>query len=207
MTGLCAACGLDGRINAKGMCLKCYKRAWQREDRRKHPEKWRMWVHRHMDRVMERTRRWRLANPEKNREIARAWRLKNIDKCRAKVRRWQIKYPERAVRSTLAWQAANPHMVKAQRARRRAYEASAPTNDFTAAQWAAMKARCNHRCWYCAEQTDKLTQDHVVPFRYGGAHTESNIVPACRRCNCSKKTQDVDAFDLKHGWITVETNV
>lgn len=39
-------------------------------------------------------------------------------------------------------------------------------------------------CCYCPARATHL--DHVVPLSKGGSDTESNIVPACAKCNLSK---------------------
>jgi 5-methylcytosine-specific restriction endonuclease McrA len=48
----------------------------------------------------------------------------------------------------------------------------------------AILARWRHRCAYCTGVATHL--DHVVPLSRGGEDAESNIVPACARCNLSK---------------------
>lgn len=48
----------------------------------------------------------------------------------------------------------------------------------------AILARWGHRCAYCSAPASHL--DHVEPLSKGGTDTESNIVPACARCNLSK---------------------
>jgi len=50
---------------------------------------------------------------------------------------------------------------------------------------AAVYERSGHVCIYCGATTD-LTLDHIVPLVRGGAHSEENLVVACRRCNSSK---------------------
>lgn len=70
-------------------------------------------------------------------------------------------------------------------AKRRALKAGAPVNDLTAAQWGAIKKLYGNLCVYCGE-SKPLTQDHVIPLSKGGSHTASNVVPACRSCNCKK---------------------
>lgn len=75
------------------------------------------------------------------------------------------------------------------RNRRRARLARADVNDFTAQQWDMLQRAFKHRCAYCDRRyKGRLTQDHVVPISKGGAHTASNIVPACRSCNSRKRT-------------------
>ena len=45
--------------------------------------------------------------------------------------------------------------------------------------------RDNNECQYCGTRKD-LTLDHVVPSSKGGAHTWTNLVTACKRCNAKK---------------------
>jgi len=71
--------------------------------------------------------------------------------------------------------------------RRRARLSGATVNDFTADQWVAMQEHYEHCCVYCKRQhRGELTQDHLTPLSKGGAHTASNIVPACAPCNRHK---------------------
>ena len=35
----------------------------------------------------------------------------------------------------------------------------------------------------------RLTMDHITPISKGGAHTASNIVPACQSCNSKKNNR------------------
>lgn len=57
--------------------------------------------------------------------------------------------------------------------------------DLTAAQWRTIKSIYKNCCAYCGKKKP-LTQDHVIPISKGGAHTASNIIPACQSCNSSK---------------------
>lgn len=48
--------------------------------------------------------------------------------------------------------------------------------------------RDNFTCLYCGDAFSKnfLTLDHVIPKSKGGEKTWSNIVTACKDCNCAK---------------------
>lgn len=44
-------------------------------------------------------------------------------------------------------------------------------------------------CYYCHKKFrfKELTMDHLVPLARGGRSTKDNLVPACKKCNSSKK--------------------
>jgi 5-methylcytosine-specific restriction endonuclease McrA len=54
-------------------------------------------------------------------------------------------------------------------------------------------AEFKHRCAYCGADGD-LHIEHVDPISKGGAHVLSNIVPACKACNYSKHTYEVERW-------------
>ena len=135
--------------------------------------------------------------------VAKAWKDKHPDKCKAYVRKrraehsdevkaWQrdysARYPEIYRMASRKWQRANPEQVKANIKARKARLKGAPIVDFTSDQWAALKQQYDFRCAYCGERKE-LTQDHVVPLSQGGAHTMTNIVPACGSCNSRKSAR------------------
>lgn len=52
--------------------------------------------------------------------------------------------------------------------------------------------RDNHTCLYCGDSIYDtaglvLTLDHVVAKELGGTNAHTNLVTACRSCNCSKQ--------------------
>ena len=44
---------------------------------------------------------------------------------------------------------------------------------------------------------DKLTVDHIVPQKYGGSNSISNLQPMCQRCNSIKKDK-ITALTLQY---------
>lgn len=78
---------------------------------------------------------------------------------------------------------AGRHVDHERRRRKRARLREATIIPFSAEQLAARLAMFPG-CWMCGGDWDTL--DHVKPLAKGGAHTLSNIRPACRSCNSSK---------------------
>ena len=58
-------------------------------------------------------------------------------------------------------------------------------------------ARWHNRCVYCDRPAEHL--DHVQPLSRGGEDIESNIVPACARCNLSKSDKTLAEWSLTFG--------
>lgn len=132
-----------------------------------------------------------------NREIIKKrikeYRSKNKGKYTALGRAYRARMGRQTLNNVHEiWRINNP--VKAQnQAIRRKYRISSVTFDLTDSQWSDLKAAYDYVCAYCGSP-GKLTQDHVVPIKKGGGHTYSNVVPACTRCNCSKKDSDLGQF-------------
>lgn len=78
---------------------------------------------------------------------------------------------------------------------RRAIERGLPKS-LTTKQWRLMLSMYDGRCAYCGS-TDGIQQDHVVPVCRGGGTTFSNVVPACKTCNMSKKDKPLLKWMLK----------
>ena len=73
--------------------------------------------------------------------------------------------------------------------RRRAREKGL-VSDLTTRQWRIILFVYNGKCAYCGSDTE-IQQEHVVPVSRGGGTTMGNIVPACKKCNMSKKDKTV----------------
>lgn len=62
----------------------------------------------------------------------------------------------------------------------------------------AIFEKFNHTCAYCANPATDL--DHVIPISRGGPDTESNLVAACKSCNCSKGNKTIEEWiEMKLG--------
>ncbi len=88
----------------------------------------------------------------------------------------------------------SPESRAAAKRDRRAKKYGPQPNPFTGIQWEYIQTLCGHTCVYCKQTPEKLEQDHVVPLSRGGAHTSSNVVPACGGCNRKKHTKSIGEF-------------
>lgn len=60
-----------------------------------------------------------------------------------------------------------------------------------------------HTCAYCGADGD-LHIEHVIPISKGGEHHLGNIVPACQRCNYSKRSAPVEEWYRAQPFFTDE---
>jgi 5-methylcytosine-specific restriction endonuclease McrA len=58
---------------------------------------------------------------------------------------------------------------------------------FTEQDWEITLDAFEQKCAYCGRNNIKLAQDHWIPLIRGGPYIMGNIVPACKRCNSSKR--------------------
>jgi 5-methylcytosine-specific restriction endonuclease McrA len=133
-----------------------------------------------------RNKEYREENKERLNQQASDRYHADIEASREYQRIWNENNPEKRRIVETRYNRAHPEKVLQKNGRQRARRKNAPINDFTAAEWQELKEQYNYRCVYCGEQFERLTQDHIIPLNKGGAHTKSNIVPACRRCNGRK---------------------
>ncbi len=89
---------------------------------------------------------------------------------------------------------ANPNRQSEYYHERRAREAACEINDFTKEQWLEVLETFNHHCAYCLKPLRRADREHMIPITRGGNNTQSNIVPACRRCNVRKNDRTLLEF-------------
>ena len=57
--------------------------------------------------------------------------------------------------------------------------------------------RDEFRCQYCGEEHPRLTVDHIVPRRLGGAYSWDNLVAACPTCNRHKGGRPLSELHMR----------
>lgn len=75
--------------------------------------------------------------------------------------------------------------------------------DLTEEQWEVSLAYFDHHCAYCGK-SGEMTKDHLDPLKNGGKLMFSNVVPACRGCNSSKKDHQWMAWYQKQKYYDKE---
>lgn len=101
-----------------------------------------------------------------------------------------------------AWRERNPETARLHKrvgsGKRNAQKYGNPGyQKFTAQDLLAAIETVDYCCTYCGEKFSmgELDMDHIVALWHGGPHRLSNLTPACRTCNISKKNRP-----LLRGW-------
>lgn len=86
------------------------------------------------------------------------------------------------------------HKLRAKRNRRRGRQYGWASH-FTWAEVMRVFIRLGRRCAYCEAPVVGLPEpDHVVPLSRGGSNSITNILPACKACNCDKRDLLLDEW-------------
>src|SRR5690242_7243656 len=121
---------------------------------------------------------------EKERASARA--SDRLRYSRPEVRRRRLRYMKERLQTDP--HARELHRTNSHKRRARCKDAGSP--GVSPAEWhkivEAFSIGGRPACAYCRKPC-RPTRDHVVPLARGGRDEPSNVVPACKRCNCSKR--------------------
>lgn len=77
-------------------------------------------------------------------------------------------------------------------------------SELTENEWKFAINYFNGKCAYCGEYTSSPTKNHVKPLHAGGKMTRDNIVPCCKRCNSSKKDEEMLSWFQKQPFYKAE---
>ncbi len=134
-----------------------------------------------------------------NRIKSRAWAKAHPQQHAARSKRYVQRHPERRAAylkryyQTEQGKAVNRrHSSKHDALKRQCADVPASAL-LTSAQWQKILQIQKGHCYWC-ERKRTLTQDHVIPLSKGGKHIASNIVAACRSCNCRKGARIITLF-------------
>jgi 5-methylcytosine-specific restriction endonuclease McrA len=102
---------------------------------------------------------------------------------------------ERRISYALRYSKEKPHVGQAAKRKRRARLAEAGVFEVSGKQWRRLVSRHGGRCFYCGVKAP-MTMDHVLPIIRGGVHSIGNLIPACARCNSSKRHRTIMEWRL-----------
>lgn len=149
--------------------MRRYQRRWMRH-----------WYHRHREEGQRRLRERRAQNGE-------AWRARDRAYYK-KARRERLGQYGRKIAKQRAWARRNRPKLAYWTSRYRARKHGAK-GAHTFAEWQARVHLFRWRCFHCAKRLTRktVTKDHLVPLFRGGSENPTNLVPACKSCNSSKR--------------------
>lgn len=184
-----------GRNHLQSICRECERadaREYQRQ-RRKDPE----YRERQNALVREYNRRPDVKERVRNMKREPRYVEANRERCRAyrkaNARGLDERYKEhkKSYRQTQQGKTT----IAAIRLKRRALERGLPV-EFTGDDWKQALNYFNGHCAYCGAPQglwNRITADHFIPLTADNSPgtIATNIVPACKTCNCSKSNKDV----------------
>lgn len=196
----CSKCSERPRGVGSPWCLLCKAEHGRVDYARRKEElraRQRAWLDAHPERVKERTVAYRQARRDQNksrywrdpahaRAQSKRWVRENKEKRREIARAWYVANTDRAKATARAWKTSHQSVATAHGRTYRARKIGAPGGGVTADQWEAILVSFNYCCAYCLRDDASLSQDHMDPIVFGGAHDVENVVPACKPCNSRK---------------------
>ena len=187
------------------------KRKANKEKKKTYMKKWN---DDNREKVKVQRKKWRVSNKNHITEYARKYNEDNkewravYDKARyeserpMRLNRMRLWYKNNTVKHSnyyKKWYGEHPLEVKVNHARRRALEQNAE-GSHTVRELELRYAAFKNLCIYCGRENishgelRKQTEEHMVSLFEGGSNWISNIYPACRSCNCAKKTKSFEEF-------------
>jgi 5-methylcytosine-specific restriction endonuclease McrA len=150
------------------------------------------------ERVLEKQKSYYANNKEERLAYGAEWRGRNQERIKASNAEYYINNREKSLSYCSEWAAKNRDRKKAHAQRRRAIKANAQ-GEFSAEDWRQKLAYYGYKCRFCGIHKNDtpegwLEADHAIPLSRGGTNWISNIVPACKSCNCSKGTRTFKEF-------------
>ncbi len=112
----------------------------------------------------------------------------------ASATRYAAKNPDKVKKYQAFWRKANAQKRRTYEHKRRAALNGVSCVGVSPEEFRAKCEEHGNRCWYCFSVQDSLTRDHVMPISLGGLDNPDNVVPACKRCNASKKNKRLEVW-------------
>ena len=189
--------GID-RVKVCKECRKVQSKRYRDKSEKKRYEYNKKYTAEHRDSVLDYLRNYYRTHKEETK--------KRIEKNRDRINKWNSEYyaqnKEQRKKDKNLWMQAHPEKASEYNKRHLARKRGAEISDITIKQWRVILKEYDNKCAYCGTSGDNLEQDHVVPVSKGGNDTKSNIVPACKPCNSSKKDKLLEDWKRTHYFKT-----
>jgi len=141
-------------------------------------------------------------NKEEYLQYLKDWHQENLEYHQNQNNQWYADNKEYRQEYTANWRKENPERVKELAKNHR-------DHDISTKEWNSELKVFNHRCAYCDitekehKQTigEKLHKDHEY---HNGYNDIRNAIPACKSCNCSKHTDDMEKWFREQSFFSEE---
>ncbi len=191
---VCAECGESAVHCAKGMCIRCYKRAkgqaYYLRNKEKILAQTRAYYETHKEQHAASMVAWYKAHPGWMNHYQKAHRARRPEYHAARNATWRAANRGRMVEWARAWQKAHPERTREARRlhnQRRRARARGTQNDRVRVD--ILYARDGGRCGICKQAVARIavSLDHVVPLSQGGTHTAENLQISHLVCNVRRR--------------------
>jgi 5-methylcytosine-specific restriction endonuclease McrA len=205
----CAECGRNRLHYAHGLCRQCYDRQRHKKYYEEHHEELTVYKRQYNKAHREEIAAYNQQHYEDHREERLAYQQQYREDHREEIlaydqqyyaehreeflayhRQYDAEHRKEARERSRQWAKANPDKAREKDRRRRARKNGAT---IALVDEAAIYELYDNRCVYCGT-TEDLTLDHVIPLAGSGAHSEDNLVVACRSCNASKNARPLEEW-------------
>lgn len=192
MFKVCKKCGnrlslseFSTRSNAKdGLnyyckgCVKEYAQQHYLQNREKKLQQNRDWYNANKDSRNKQIAEYQRARPEWRRALDKKSYQKHREKRIQKSKKWIQDHPEKHAFRVIC---------------ERTISLGLPL-DYQMSDWENALTFFEHRCAYCGSKPKVLEKEHIVALANKGHTVPANIIPACQRCNRSKKIKSLETW-------------
>jgi 5-methylcytosine-specific restriction endonuclease McrA len=207
--GLCKTCALNhkklfyqqnvARLREQGRLNYAKNFETVRQYREKNKAATKEYHHQHYlnnkSRIVARNKQYAIDHREEIAQYVREWYLANRDNIIQKRNHYIAKRQEHNLAEQRKY-----YVNKSQR--RRSKKNSLPAT-LTQEQWEQIVDHFDHKCAYCGAES-MLTRDHLIALANGGGYTKTNIIPACKKCNSSKRTHTFESWYRRQDFYSAE---
>lgn len=183
-----------------------WTKAWRAKNLEKVKEYKKQYKEAKQESILEYNKKYHAEHKEVNKIKCKDYNQANKDYIASQRKEHYKTHKEEINARSRAWSRNNIDRVIERNQKRRAMEANLE-HTYTKAQWAECKKLFNHCCAYCGKPSKKLQQDHFIALTKGGGYVKSNILPACKSCNCSKSNKDFFNWYPKQEFYSKEREI
>jgi hypothetical protein len=155
------------------------------------------WKAKNKEHIKRQTKEYKLKNKEEIKTKSKLYYLKNKEACYQRTAKWRKNNIEKVRENGNRYYAENIERyrdIKRKIQQKRIAQQNNLLASLTISEWKECKAFFFYKCAYCGCEVKTLHQEHVIPLSQSGNYTRDNIVPACGKCNSSKRNSNMEEW-------------